>query len=867
MKNLRHLFLLTALAAIVTVISPLPLAAQETTKKVAGKIILRMAPAEMSDSIMKLPGSISIKPLAPHFDTSLMLLRYDSTVIDMDAMLSTLRKLSFVQSAEPAMVHTIPGPVESHPVTSQLAQRKDKTKWAVADGLPGDSLFSLQWGLESIRMPELWQVPLKSGAKRPVIAIIDSGIDTEHPDLKANLWVNEAELNGLPGVDDDGNGFIDDIQGWNFYDDDNDVSDCDSHGTECAGIAAAVADNGIGIAGTNPDALIMPLRVAWVEDNRTVATNDDIIAAIDYAIAMGADVISLSMGKSSKTGYEYLEQACKQIIIVAAAGNEEQPINSGSAVCYPAAYSGVIGVEASDEAGGRPSWSNYDDDGPWISTFESGENYEVRAPGDEIVTTAPGGEYVTSRGTSMATPFVAGLVSRLISVKDYASHDELIRDLVLSRGGDLGDVDAMKAYTGLSQEAALQIPRRYTLWKDMDERIQIRNISAINLSDSTLTGLHAVMETVSPADSSSIQILQPLQQIPSLQPGEIFKLQDTDWIYTMKEAGEGDTSNTVRVTLYNWDEALETFTMEMPLDVDSYYEGGFMFKAIDDESVMLTEYIGADSCIIPATVLMNGKPMAVRKINMFVFDIYDNYGSVEHHLRYVYLPDGLKEIGASAFCDCKSLKTVRFPEGLEKIGGTAFFGCKSLTEALLPDGLKNIEESAFLDCDSLQAVSLPEGLESIGEFAFSGCASLTEVRIPESMKEIEVCAFATCSALRSLQFDGAVEKVGELAFAGCDSLRKITSLAVNPYDYDEEIFDEDCTENAVLYVPYSTTDNYRATTCWGSFKNIVELSPTHIVTTKKDDSSDPSSLYDLSGRRIRTLVPGIVIQNGKKLFY
>ena len=848
---------------------------QQAPSMADGRILLKLAPGARADAVRRLPGCLAICPIAPHADAGLMLLTYDPNTVTASYLLERLKKMDIVLMAQPDEIITLPQPEKPQKIDMQHLAASP-----VADGSPDDPLFSQQWGLKAIRMPELWQVPLKSGAKRPVIAIIDTGVDTEHPDLKDNIWTNEAELNGLPGVDDDGNGFIDDIHGWNFFDSTNVVTDEFGHGTQCAGIAAAVAGNGTGIAGANPDALIMPLRVSYLDyaDYQIHSTASSIIAAIDYAIAMGADVVSLSMGGVGRSQYDMLEQTCRHIIIVAAAGNENAAISTGESTNYPGALPGIFGVEASDESGWRPSWSNYDDDGPWMTTYIDGENYELRAPGDNIVTTMPDGEYASSGGTSMATPLVSGLISRLICLKDYASHDELLRDLILSRGPGLGDVDAMKAYSPTKQMATLQVTPQYILWKDMDEHLSIRNISVLNLSDSTLTGLHAVIETAS--DSSAIQILQPSQAFPALQAGAVHTLPSSDWTYTLKD-DDGTGARAFKITLYNWDETIDSFTLELPSNAEVYYEGGFHFEAIDDDNVQLTGYTGGDTCIIPATIRMNGRVMTVKKIKKLTFN-------ANLHLKYVYLPDGLTSIGSYAFCDCSRLEGVRFPdglttvntlafwnctalkevvlpEGLKKIGNSTFYGCVSLTKAVLPEALTEIADMAFLGCKKLTDVLFPEGLTKIGELAFGECRSLTQAVLPERLSEIADMAFDGCSGLKSLQFNGVVDYIGWGAFA-CDSLMSVISLAETPYDYTDEIFTATCLEQATLYVPCGCTEVYKSTTCWGGFHNIVELNPAGLpdVEEETDEADAMNGPYDLFGRKVQRSSPGIIVRNGKK---
>ena len=320
-----------------------------------------------------------------------------------------------------------------------------------------EPLYTQQWGPAAIGLPSLWNKPLIS-TKRPVIAIIDTGVDTEHPDLKDNMWVNEKEKNGVIGKDDDGNGIVDDIHGYDFVNQTGGMADFNGHGTHCAGIAAAVGHNGIGITGANPDALIMPITVMQSDGTGDVAT---IIKGIDYAAANGADVISMSLG-----GYGYsiaeeqaLGKAYATAVIVAAAGNDFKCINQHmcpinkhnmNAPMYPAAFQFVLGVEAAaDKQGNLASFSNFDEDGPIYSIYSNENqlyNYELRAPGQSVVSTFPKGQYRAMNGTSMACPLAAGAISRLLMHKEYNSWEILFGDLIHTRTNGIGNIDIKAAY-------------------------------------------------------------------------------------------------------------------------------------------------------------------------------------------------------------------------------------------------------------------------------------------------------------------------------------------------------------------------------------------------------------------------------------
>lgn len=322
--------------------------------------------------------------------------------------------------------------------------------YSLAFEAPDDPMYSQQWGIEAIGLDKLWSQPAVS-SKRPVIAILDTGVDISHPDLEANIWTNAAEADGAEDSDDDGNGFADDIHGWDFVNQSARMRDNNGHGTHCAGIAAAVGANGIGIVGANPDALIMPVTVMQSDGTGDVAT---IIKGIDYAAANGADIISMSFGgySNSLAERDALAKAYQKAVLVAAAGNDNLCIyphlcgvnQKWGATMFPAGYNFVLGVEATDISGNLASFSNFDEDGPVTTAFSDAElfNYELRAPGTLIASTFPGGQYRALSGTSMACPLAAGAISRLISAKEYGSKEELFGDLIYTSKGNIQIFDA-----------------------------------------------------------------------------------------------------------------------------------------------------------------------------------------------------------------------------------------------------------------------------------------------------------------------------------------------------------------------------------------------------------------------------------------
>lgn len=340
-----------------------------------------------------------------------------------------------------------------------------------------DPLFGQQWGLQTMKLPQLWQQPIIT-QKRPIIAILDTGVDIDHPDLKANIWTNTKESEGAEDYDDDGNGFKDDLHGWDFVNQTGRIGDWNGHGTHCAGIAAAVGGNGIGIVGANPDALIMPVTVMQSDGTGDVAT---IIKGIDYAVANGADIISMSFGSygESKAEEQALGRAYQKAILVAAAGNDGMCLNhahpgrgqTSPAPMYPGSYTFVLGVQAMNSKGNITDWSNYDDNGPTYSAWGEDKlyNYELLAPGANIESTYPGGNYKSLNGTSMATPMVAGALSRLIQSKEYANKEYLFGDLINACSAT-GGLDIYKAFSIKDED---RIPELSFVTYEMDDSTNV----------------------------------------------------------------------------------------------------------------------------------------------------------------------------------------------------------------------------------------------------------------------------------------------------------------------------------------------------------------------------------------------------------
>lgn len=413
-----------------------------------------LMPLSGNQQVKRLARSVNGKTVAAPAMNRIYLMHFDKTKVrNTEEAVAKLAKLADVEYAEPNRIVYALGNTESQAGQSKaLMDVQDQANGGGNNISYDDPLFGQQWGLQTMKLPQLWQQPIIT-QKRPIIAILDTGVDIDHPDLKANIWTNTKESEGAEDYDDDGNGFKDDLHGWDFVNQTGRIGDWNGHGTHCAGIAAAVGGNGIGIVGANPDALIMPVTVMQSDGTGDVAT---IIKGIDYAVANGADIISMSFGSygESKAEEQALGRAYQKAVLVAAAGNDGMCLNHAHPgqiapmPMYPASYTFVLGVQAMNGEGNITGWSNYDDNGPTYSGWGEDKlyNYELLAPGANIESTYPGGNYKSLNGTSMATPMVAGALSRLIQSKEYANKEYLFGDLI-NACSTMGGLDIYKAFS------------------------------------------------------------------------------------------------------------------------------------------------------------------------------------------------------------------------------------------------------------------------------------------------------------------------------------------------------------------------------------------------------------------------------------
>jgi subtilisin family serine protease len=314
-------------------------------------------------------------------------------------------------------------------------------------GIPNDPYFDSLWGLHNtgqswgtpdsdIDAPEIWD--LTHGSADVVIAVIDSGIDYTHPDLASNIWVNAGEIPNN-GLDDDGNGYVDDLRGWDFLNNDNDPMDGNSHGTHCAGTIAAVGNNTIGITGVLWTAQIMPLKFIGPDGLGSV---DDAIDAILYANRMGAHVISNSWGWDS-TYLQSVKDAIDQstAVVVCAAGNSGA--NTDIYPFYPSSYTSphIISVAATDHN------DNLADFPGWWGSNYGLSSVDVAAPGVDILSTYPENRYAWMSGTSMAAPHVAGVAGAVKSLCPEMSNLQM-KDSLLNNVDQIPSLEGKIRYGG-----------------------------------------------------------------------------------------------------------------------------------------------------------------------------------------------------------------------------------------------------------------------------------------------------------------------------------------------------------------------------------------------------------------------------------
>lgn len=351
------------------------------------------------------------------------------------------------------------------------------------------------WGLEYVKGPQAWEYC--SGSPDVAIGIVDSGVDFNHPDLAGNMWTNMGEWgeNGElsdNGIDDDGNGYVDDVNGWNFYDDSNETSDIYGHGTHVAGTAAASGGNNMGVYGVAKDCKIAALKIASEPDSHGDSdySFSAVIEALDYANAMNIPVTNNSYSQSNNYPPEH-DEAFSEIfkaainnyngIFVASAGNDGEGYNAN----YPAGYdcNNIIAVSGSNRLG-DPEYDMFNFDADTV---------DIAAPGINIWSCKNNTtEYVSQCGTSMAAPHVAGAVALLKSFKPDMTLAE-IKDCILTT---VTKTPGLAGIYFVGSEGVLNVEAAMIKAEEMypSQTDPVENIRVWNFSDDKFAGIGNVNE-------------------------------------------------------------------------------------------------------------------------------------------------------------------------------------------------------------------------------------------------------------------------------------------------------------------------------------------------------------------------------------
>ncbi len=325
--------------------------------------------------------------------------------------------------------------------------------------IPNDTRYAEMDQFARVNAEAAWDI-VKGEEGEVVIAIIDSGTDWDHSDLIDNIWRNEDEI-ASNGIDDDGNGYIDDVRGWNFPQNSNDpTSQLSSHGTHVSGTAAATTNNELGVAGMSWNAQLMGINANSSTDAAAISFGYE---GITYAAANGAHIINCSWGGAgipSQFEQEIIDFAMANgALVIAAAGNDN--VNNDETAHFPGSYKGVLSVGSTQpDSDSRSGFSNY------------GRSVDVFAPGSSILSTTPGGGYGNSSGTSMSAPMVAGLAGLVKTLHPDWSPDK-VREQIRTTCDNI-DADNSTAFTGLLGRGRVNALRALT--EDSSPAIRIKNV-------------------------------------------------------------------------------------------------------------------------------------------------------------------------------------------------------------------------------------------------------------------------------------------------------------------------------------------------------------------------------------------------------
>jgi len=399
---------------------------------VPNEIIVKFKPGFKASNLRSL-GVEENRSITTSFENlTVMKIAKDNFTDNVLTAIEKLKKNPNVVYAEPNFIYKVDPirasafsykKVMSSPFYDSLASTPDDPEFSKLWGLnnTGSNEPKGQAGIEGADVNALKAWDLTKGDKKIKIAVIDTGVDYTHPDLKSNIYVNQAELQGKAGVDDDGNGYIDDVRGYDFANKDANPMDGHGHGTHCSGTIGAVHNNKVGVSGVMSDVSIVPIKFLTDDGSGTL---EDAILSIDYATSLNVDLMSNSWGGGgySQALFDAIKRASdKGIVFTAAAGNESS--NNDTTPSFPASYNlpNVISVAALTAQNNLAYFSCY------------GRNsVHIAAPGHNILSTVSNGKYEVMSGTSMATPHVSGVIGLLLSKEGRMSHDVLREKVMMT---------------------------------------------------------------------------------------------------------------------------------------------------------------------------------------------------------------------------------------------------------------------------------------------------------------------------------------------------------------------------------------------------------------------------------------------------
>lgn len=512
-----------------------PLIREEILREVEGDRVLDRQFVVADHALMKFPAGMTTEQVRTWAEKRGWKLRRSQVLSGIHLVAVNSQKAPALEAVE-QLIASFEADFPADPDGTPPAHHAEPDSLVFAETAPpNDPSYAQLWGLHNtgaeggyedadIDAPEAWAI--HKGSRAVVVGVIDSGLDIHHPDLAANVWRNPDEIPGN-GLDDDGNGYVDDLHGWDFYSGDALPNDDDGHGTHVAGTLGAVGGNGIGITGVAQEVSLAGLRILG---SSGTGTTSDAVEAVAYATFKKMPLTSNSW-TTSKPSFSLqgviAEAGVADILFVAAAGNDGR--NTDLSPRYPASFPvwNIISVAATTR---RDLPANYSNLG-LVSV-------DLAAPGSEIYSTLPGNKYGHKSGTSMATPHVSGALAVLKAYNPYATAAEL-------KEGLLAGVDPVKSLMGqcatggrlnlrrMLQNATAASPEVIaSAWEDSaggngdgifnpGENLQLR-VTLMNRGTEASNGLRVRLEL--PESASGVQLMVPEVTLDALEPGEVMEV-------------------------------------------------------------------------------------------------------------------------------------------------------------------------------------------------------------------------------------------------------------------------------------------------------------------------------------------------------